>query len=537
MEVIKKIEGLEISLKSWVISFVSILFVRFLLESISSPAPSRMMPTDPYTLVQYGLFFLCIALGLSCIIGFLTKKYFEAGKFVLIIFPIIWIAPILDILFSGGQTMSYIYDLPKDLFLDFFKFLTLQPVRGITTGMQVQFITLFLVIGYYIFVKTKKIKSVIFGLLLSYIFLFIIGSIPSLVYTLTNLQSLGENRVEITNYLNKLIIYSNIFHNTLHETAFSVSPFRFFQLGFDKLMSQILFIFSVLLSMFFFYGATPGKFMLVVKNSRPERIVYYLSPLLMAMGFAYYEGYGVYRHVDLLAIVCLLLSWYGMWIYSVMINDIYDVEIDKISNTNRPLVQTTLTVSEVESIALIHILMALLGSWSAGFYSFFLVLVGLLVAYLYSAPPLRLRSLPIISSFLISLVILSATLSGFYFVSFDKTIDTFPTLLIVGIIIFYTLQINFKDIKDVAGDSRNEVGTIPSKWGNKTTAVLFAMSYILIPIFLNFYFLYIITIPFSIIGYKLVSSKIYREGKIFILQFLFLLIISLVYVGLRSLVV
>lgn len=537
---IERISEKKITILDWIIGFLGILFVRFILESISSPAPSGMMPTDPYTLIHYGLFFLCLLLGLTYIVGFFTKKYSDAGKFILFIFPIMWVAPILDLLISrNGNTMSYIYNLPKDLSLDFFRFFIFSSVKGITLGMHIQIIIFYCAIAFYVWLKEKNYISVILTLISSYIFMFILGAIPSLIYAVTHVGNIGLSKLDISYYLSDLMTNSNIFHNTLHESAYSVSPFRFFQLGFNKLMSQILFILSTLFVAFFLYKIETEKFKAVIKNSRPERILYYLTPLLFAMGFAYFENYGkFYSLVDLLGITCLLLSWFGMWMYSVHINDIYDVEIDKISNTKRPSVQKTLDISDMRNSGYVFLSIALIGSWCASFYTFFFVLVGIAVAYIYSAPPLRLRQIPLISSFILSVVILSATLSGFFFVSFDKTIHTFSTLISLGIIIFYTLQINFKDMKDVEGDGKEGVWTIPTIYkenGPKIVGLLFALSFLLAPVFLSFYFLYIFTIPISIIGYRIITKKPYHEKHVFILHFLFLLIIVSLYAGLHFL--
>ncbi|HEY0221167.1 MAG TPA: hypothetical protein VGC58_03020, partial [Candidatus Paceibacterota bacterium] len=54
---ITRITEQNITLGKWILGFISVLFVRFLLESLSSPAPSGMLPSNLETLVHYGLFF------------------------------------------------------------------------------------------------------------------------------------------------------------------------------------------------------------------------------------------------------------------------------------------------------------------------------------------------------------------------------------------------------------------------------------------------------------------------------------------------
>ncbi len=168
----------------------------------------------------------------------------------------------------------------------------------------------------------------------------------------------------------------------------------------------------------------------------------------------------------------------------------------------------------------IWLAIALLGSWCAGFYPFFMSLVYVASYYIYSSPPLRLRRFPIISSFLIGIAGLATILAGFFFVSTTKQVQTFPIFLAVGIIIMITLAINVKDMKDIEGDKANSILTLPilfGKNGPKIVGLCFAMSFLLVPIFLSFYFSYIFALPAAIIGYMLVTKKQYREEPIFIL--------------------
>ena len=89
-------------------------------------------------------------------------------------------------------------------------------------------------------------------------------------------------------------------------------------------------------------------------------------------------------------------------------------------------------------------------------------------------------------------------------------------------------------MKDIAGDKANGIMTLPilfGKNGAKAVGISFALSFLLVPLFLSFYFLYIIALPTAIIGYKLVVKKPYREEPIFVLRFAFLITTGLLYAG------
>ncbi len=220
--------------------------------------------------------------------------------------------------------------------------------------------------------------------------------------------------------------------------------------------------------------------------------------------------------------------------HAVHINDIVDVDIDKISNPNRPLIKKELSEKDMRETGHVWLLVALLGSWCAGFYPFFMSLIYIAAYYIYSAPPLRLRRFPGVSSFLIGIAGLATILSGFFFISANKQLQTFPMLLAAGIIVMITLAINVKDMKDIAGDKANGIITLPilfGKNGPQVVGLCFALSFLLLPIFLSFYSLYIIAVPIAIAGYRLVMRNPYHEEPIFVLRFLFLGCVGLLYIS------
>jgi 4-hydroxybenzoate polyprenyltransferase len=299
-------------------------------------------------------------------------------------------------------------------------------------------------------------------------------------------------------------------------------------------MSQILFILSVLIGLFLLWKINREKFLSIVKNARPERINFYTASLFCGIVFAYINRLGnPIVPIDILGALCLFISWTALWMHAVHLNDIYDIEIDKISNTDRPLVKNSLTVVEMADTSKLWLAVALIGSWSAGFYPFFMALVYIACSYIYSVPPLRLRRLPLIPSFLIGVACLATILAGYFFISTTKEIYAFPIFLSLGIVTMVTLAINFKDIKDIEGDRANGIMTIPNlfpKYGLKIVATLFSISVLLVPVFLQFYLLYIISIPTAIIGYVILVKKPYVEKNIFILRFFFLAGIGICYV-------
>lgn len=524
---LEKIKSSPTTISQWILGFLGIFLVRYIFESLSSPTSSGVMPSDPYTVIHYGLFFITTLIGLIIITGYFTQNYIGSSKILLFGFPIIWLGPILDIILSSGNgyKMGYIFSSHSELFFDFFRFFTPQFMAGATYGIRIEIFLILCGIGWYVWMQEKNIIKSIFAVFLSYVFIFLMASLPGLIYTFSHLNEASVPSQNVVIYIADQIIDSNILHNTLHEGINSVTPFRFIELGFNKLLSQILFIISFLLGIILLRKINIEKFNLIIKNSRLERIFFYISLLFLGMGFAYFRGNGsLTSWIDILGIISLIISWVGLWMYAVHINDIFDSEIDKISNSDRPLAVGSMNSNEMQETSYIWLAVALLGSWSVGFYPFIMSLIYISTSYIYSAPPLRFRRFPIMSSFLISIACLVTIMSGFFFVSVDKRIQTFPIVLAMGIIVMFTLATNVRDLKDVEGDSKEGVMTIPTlfkKKGIKIVGLLFALSFISAPFFLSLNLLYITAIPAGIIGYILINKKPYREKRVFLLYFTF----------------
>lgn len=525
----EEIKNRPISISQWILGFIGIFFVRYIFESLSSPTTLGIIPSDPYTLIHVGLFFLTTVLGLICVIGYWSKDYAGAQKVILFGLPVIWLAPILDIIisFGHGYRMTYIFDTSSALIFDFLTFFGPRLTHGATYGIRIEIIIILLLIGWYVWLVRKNLFHSLLAVLSSYILIFSLAAIPGFVYTLSHLNTGAGDFSEVLNYLVKIISQSNIAHNTLHDGNSFVSGARLFELGFDKFLSQILFILSFIFTAILFWKMEPKKTLAVIKNSRPERVAFYILLLLFGAGLAYANGYGnLNSWVDVMSLLTLVLSWYGAWMYAVHVNDVADIEIDKISNTTRPLVSGALTKEEMNQAGYVWLAVSLVGSWSVGFYPFFMNLVYVATSYIYSSPPLRLRRVPVLSSFLISLACLVTVLTGFFFISADKKIETFPIFTALGVLIVFTLITNIRDLKDTAGDRANGVQTLATFFGKnagKVIGLCFAVGILLVPIFLSFYILYLTAIPTAIMGYGIIVKKPFTEKNVFILGFLFFL--------------
>jgi 4-hydroxybenzoate polyprenyltransferase len=147
------------------------------------------------------------------------------------------------------------------------------------------------------------------------------------------------------------------------------------------------------------------------------------------------------------------------------------------------------TKEEMKDIALVSGVCAVLGALSLGAYSTYLIVAFLCAYFVYSMPPLRLRRVPILSMFLISLACLTVTMLGFFLFSTDLHVDAFPRPLALLIILCFTLGANMKDLKDIEGDRAVGIMTIPTlfgeAWGRTIIGGMLFLSMMLVPVILS----------------------------------------------------
>lgn len=536
-KIIEKIEQMNISVKDWLLAFSGIVFIRFLLEAISNPSTSGIIASDPQTLVHYALFYLVAAIGAIYIIDLFTKKGIKMANFMIFFLCFMWIAPILDVILSKGRgsRLAYISDSGFNLLRDFFTFYGPSFFRGATLGIRIELILIIFGMVWFVWFITKNLKKSVVALVVTYVFVFFITALPGIIYTLVSFISTSPIMQSGTaGYLADIISKSNIAFNSVHATLIPDSYSRFLEIGFDKLMSQFYFILLCIFLFLWFLRTKKRALIAILKNSRPERGISFVILILLGVWFAFITGLGHFSSwVDVLGLLCLVISWYAVWVFSININDCEDLAIDRISNKNRPLVQNIVTEKEMSQSALIFLGVSLLGSWSAGYYPFFMNLVFIAASYVYSAGPLRLKLVPLVSTFLMAVGSLASVLAGFFFLSRAKVFYVFPPLVMFGILVFYTLFYNLKDLKDVEGDRAGGSRTIPvifgEKNGERIVGLMFALSFLSLPLFFSVPSLYILSLPAAIIGYFLVTKFPHKEKSFFILYFIWVLLGVILY--------
>lgn len=537
---IERLESVPINIKGWGTAFLGILFVRFLLENISSVSLNGFLVSDASTIVHYYLFYLGALISTIIVIGFFLPKGANVHKVMLFGLILSWLAPIFDLVISRGQKsfMAYIFTgaggLMRNLAMFFGPY---SPLGGITWGMRTELIIIILGIGFYVFLKTQSVWRSILVAILSYLVMFVWVSAPSvfkLVYnTLFNQAGFSE---PVFQFFARSIGASVITMNFLHP-AVGLSYLPALETFFNVAMSEIYYLLISVLLVIFFYFRCPNKLIAVFKNLRPFRVIHYW--VMLIGGFLFAQRVANFRPsfnwVDVFSILTLFLSFYCAWMFAVGVNDVADEEIDKISNSKRPLIEHSLSSGDFQSINFFFLIWSLVGAFLAGHYTLYLLIVFTAAYYIYSAEPLRLKRVPILSTFLIAVASLSAIMAGFYFLNPDKGMKSFPLQLFLVVILFFTLLINMKDLKDIEGDKKTGIKTLPvifgEKRGKQVVGFLAVLAYLIVPIILKSAPLIIPSLIAALFTYIFVNFKNYKEWRVFTLYFLYLMVSAPIFFG------
>jgi 4-hydroxybenzoate polyprenyltransferase len=168
-----------------------------------------------------------------------------------------------------------------------------------------------------------------------------------------------------------------------------------------------------------------------------------------------------------------------IWQISVIVNDIYDINIDRLHNCQRPLVQGQVTRDEYKLLASVLSFTALsMGLVISGkVLTITLFFLGMALAY--SLPPLRMRQ-NLSGHVLIGLSMFAAYLMGIYSSAYSYRFGS--RALTLGVLIsLFTMGLTLaKDIKDIEGDQKEGVRNLFTLLGKEkgkavTTGFIFLL--------------------------------------------------------------
>lgn len=468
----KQIEGLDITPVSFFITLFSISLIRTLIENFSNPEPLGVF-TDWTTFLGYILFYSTILFMVPVVLSFfINKKPTTLLKYSITLFPIILVAPIVDLLITQGAGLCMAYNASHHttLLKDFVTFFG--PIRscGITIGIRFEILLILCGVAYFIYSETKNTLKTIGAVIASYAIIFLNLSLPGLMVTLDPRTSLD---------VSTSVYFGSIFNNSLlyGVHTFIQASTNGVQLFYEHLalfISRILWVASLVSVFLIFFISFPSKIKAFLKNSRPERLLYYLLIAAVGSHIAYLLGFTpkVFSAADIFGFIVFGLVLILNFLLAVQINDIEDISIDTISNTTRPLVTQTLSGKEMVYIAWILGFFVLTGALLFNYTVFVLMVLFQVLYVIYSVPPLRLRTGFPINPICIGTIATVVLFSGYFLVSGNQNFISFPKNIALIFFLFITTIASVKDLKDTVGDKKNLITTLPTLLGETKAFVV-----------------------------------------------------------------
>ena len=508
MEKIKKVilvlTQRRVSPTLWLATFLGIVVTRLFFDKFiaKANAPLFDLVMDIHNILFFGLTFLSVWLFLSLI---LQKKPFDLSYLMLLASFFIIFPPILDLLQTKGEVYwsFYLISSPGDLFWQFATIFGHLPSGIVYFGTKIAFISAIIILSGIVFLSSGRIWKSFLSALGVYIILFLMAAFPSILAYLGIFLSQGRfweiQPFEIIQFFSNFRILSVELENLGHSLAYNLN-FVYFLL--------IL----AILGLFFFWSER-AKFMATLRNFRYPQLIYHVGLFFCGLGL----GYWVYPQdirgdfFELVAILSLIMAIIFSWKASVVVNDLNDMEIDKITNAERPLPSGLFGRDEYGQMGKVFLFLAVLGGFLVDYKFGWLLLVYQILAWFYSATPLRFKRFPIFATSLSALASLLVLMLGFILFSPEQSLAGFPWKIFALLFITYTLCLPIKDFKDIAGDKKDGVWTVPvifgEDMGRTIVGASFFISYILSVFFLNEWRLFWWSLIFGSISFLVINNK------------------------------
>ncbi len=499
---IDRVESEGTSLRYWAFAFLAIIYCRNMLESALT---GRGFDPGMF-LVQYALLYATIFLWLAVILRATTRETpARTCKFLVVLFTLILIVPPLDYLHSGpGVRLEYALGNADYLTGDFASYLS----RSASFGQKVEGIAFGALILAYVLSKTRSRAKTLLGGILAYLLLFACAAMPSLIYQLSGAIFESPMGVE--------------YDPAGRLTADSRSAF----LGYitPQLVLASFLALDALALLLIARSPDTGAYSCICTSVRPVRMLHYLmlGAFGLLLGKAIASSIGCALH-DWLFSAYFLLSLGLLYLFASLTNDLFDRDAHLRSGRSRQ------SYSWMGWCAVAALALSLLMAGFINPYALIVFAALAAVAFIYSAPPLRLKRLPIVSSFALASCALLAVLSGFAVFAGDAAIDLFPPRVALAVLAVYSLGVNYKDLKDAKADSRAGVFTIPVLLGERrgcaVVMALTSVAFLFVPAILGFGELWVPSVAASLLSALMIRANINEK------YFRIMLLVYLVFVA------
>lgn len=464
---IASLENAPLTFATFAAAFLALILVRLMIENALALFEGQTFFYFFFEFTHTFLFFLCAFLLLLPLVRFAGEVDFRKAANVLLFgFLIILTPPIIDtIIFRGGAFWSfYEFDGFLGLLRRYFTLFGDTPEMGITYGVRVEVVVVTFALGFYAFLKSRRLPKALLVSLITYTVLFILGTFPSWL-------TLG------------ILVWEKDFLmiNQNDVAAVFLTPEFIFSRGLQEVrsilnvkMSLVYGVVALFLIGFTLWRQWPQYFLALWKNARLPQLVYHAGLLFigMALAFLFTDAPLKLDFFHSLGALLLLAAVESAWLASIVVNDTYDIKTDQATNPARPLIEKTIPEATYKTMGWLFFAASLILSGLISFAALLLLLGYQAIAWLYSAPPYRLKRWPILATGLAAFAGILVLILGFLAVSPENDISALPWPLLFFLFFTYALCLPIKDFKDIRGDALEHVYTLPVLLGAEKAKLL-----------------------------------------------------------------
>jgi 4-hydroxybenzoate polyprenyltransferase len=270
-----------------------------------------------------------------------------------VIISLVILAPFLD-KFIFGRTQPYDYTFSENFWTNFKYFFWKS--NNVGKGMIIELALIIVFIAIYTFYKTRSFFKVLIIVALTY----------------TGIQLIAVPQLYLP----------------VPEFAGLVPMIPYFAAAERLIYFLFYFLSSLFLVILILFLRNRSLVIYLLRNTRPLRTLNFI--LLTVAGLTVAHKLSL-SYPDWIYALLALLSVFFLWQCSVIINDVYDVRIDRANLKKRPLVLRLIQPRDYLHLGFIFGLLGIVLSLLIGHIALLCSLFFFLLAILYSVPPFRLR--------------------------------------------------------------------------------------------------------------------------------------------------
>lgn len=186
----------------------------------------------------------------------------------------------------------------------------------------------------------------------------------------------------------------------------------------------------------------------------------------------YFMAVQVAGQHDWLELLLALAACLAANVYITGLNQLTDVEIDRINKPYLPIPNGDYTMRQARAIVFSSLGLALVGGLAGGRFLLLTIVISILIGTAYSVPPVRLKRYPFWAAFCI-LAVRGLVVNLLLYLHFDYSLNGETRLpaevqILTAIIFGYSLLIAwFKDLPDTQGDEAFGIRTLSISWGRQ----------------------------------------------------------------------